>query len=246
MTTTPFISVRGLEKAFGGKPILRGIDLDIGPGETMVVLGGSGEGKSVMLRHLNGLLRPDRGEIAVNGERLAGLSEDAFGAIRLKVAMVFQGGALFDSLNVYQNIAYPLREHTTMSAARMRERVGELLAMLELSGIERLYPAQLSGGMRKRVALARAIALEPRAVLYDEPTTGLDPITTHKISMLIRSLQDRLGFTSVVVTHDIKSALLVGDRFALLENGRVCFIGTAAEARASNDSLMRQFIGAGL
>src|SRR5262249_48135581 len=160
---------------------------------------------------LNGLLRPDRGEIVVNGERLAGLSEDAFGAIRLKVAMVFQGGALFDSLNVYQNIAYPLREHTTMNAARMHERVGELLAMVELSGIERLYPAQLSGGMRKRVALARAIALEPQAVLYDEPTTGLDPITTHKISMLIRSLQDRLGFTSVVVTHDIKSALLVGD-----------------------------------
>jgi phospholipid/cholesterol/gamma-HCH transport system ATP-binding protein len=246
MTTTPFISVRGLEKAFGGKPILRGIDLDIGPGETMVVLGGSGEGKSVMLRHLNGLLRPDRGEIVVNGERLAGLSEDAFGAIRLKVAMVFQGGALFDSLNVYQNIAYPLREHTTMSAARMCERVGELLAMVELSGIERLYPAQLSGGMRKRVALARAIALEPRAVLYDEPTTGLDPITTHKISMLIRSLQDRLGFTSVVVTHDIKSALLVGDRFALLDNGRVRFIGTAAEAGASSDNLMRQFIGAGL
>jgi phospholipid/cholesterol/gamma-HCH transport system ATP-binding protein len=246
MITTPFIWVRGLEKAFGGKPILRGIDLDIGRGETMVVLGGSGEGKSVMLRHLNGLLRPDRGEIVVNGERLAGLSEDAFGAIRLKVAMVFQGGALFDSLNVYQNIAYPLREHTTMSAARMRERVGELLAMVELSGIERLYPAQLSGGMRKRVALARAIALEPRAVLYDEPTTGLDPITTHKISMLIRSLQDRLGFTSVVVTHDIKSALLVGDRFALLDNGRVRFIGTAAEARASSDNLMRQFIGAGL
>jgi phospholipid/cholesterol/gamma-HCH transport system ATP-binding protein len=246
MTTTPFISVRGLEKAFGGKPILRGIDLDIGPGETMVVLGGSGEGKSVMLRHLNGLLRPDRGEIVVDGKRLAGLREDAFGAIRLKVAMVFQGGALFDSLNVYQNIAYPLREHTTMSAARMRERVGELLAMVELSGIERLYPAQLSGGMRKRVALARAIALEPRAVLYDEPTTGLDPITTHKISMLIRSLQDRLGFTSVVVTHDIKSALLVGDRFALLDNGRVRFIGTAAEARASSDNLMRQFIGAGL
>jgi phospholipid/cholesterol/gamma-HCH transport system ATP-binding protein len=133
-----------------------------------------------------------------------------------------------------------------MNAARMRERVGELLAMVQLSGIERLYPAQLSGGMRKRVALARAIALEPRAVLYDEPTTGLDPITTHKISMLIRSLQDRLGFTSVVVTHDIKSALLVGDRFVLLDNGRVRFIGTAAEARASSDNLMRQFIGAGV
>jgi phospholipid/cholesterol/gamma-HCH transport system ATP-binding protein len=246
MATTPFISVRGLEKALGGKPILRGIDLDIRAGETMVVLGGSGEGKSVMLRHLNGLLRPDRGEVVVDGERLNDLGEDELGEVRLEVAMVFQGGALFDSLTVYQNVAYPLREHTKMSEPQMRERVGELLAMVELNGIERLYPAELSGGMRKRVALARAIALQPRAVLYDEPTTGLDPITTHKISALIRSLQDRLGFTSVVVTHDIKSALMVGDRFALLDKGRIRFTGTVAEARASSDALMREFIGAGL
>jgi phospholipid/cholesterol/gamma-HCH transport system ATP-binding protein len=246
MMTTPFISVRGLEKAFGGKPILRGIDLDIRAGETMVVLGGSGEGKSVMLRHLNGLLRPDRGEVIVDGKHLNGLGEDALGAIRLKVAMVFQGGALFDSLNVYQNVTYPLREHTRMSEPQMRERVNELLAMVELSGIEHLYPSELSGGMRKRVALARAIALEPSAVLYDEPTTGLDPITTHKISALIRSLQDRLGLTSVVVTHDVKSALMIGDRFVLLDNGRIRFIGTALEARTSSDELMREFIGAGL
>jgi phospholipid/cholesterol/gamma-HCH transport system ATP-binding protein len=245
MMTTPFISVRGLEKAFGGKPILRGIDLDIRAGETMVVLGGSGEGKSVMLRHLNGLLRPDRGEVIVDGKHLNGLGEDALGAIRLKVAMVFQGGALFDSLNVYQNVTYPLREHTRMSEPQMRERVNELLAMVELSGIEHLYPSELSGGMRKRVALARAIALEPSAVLYDEPTTGLDPITTHKISVLIRSLQDRLGLTSVVVTHDVKSALMIGDRFVLLDNGRIRFIGTALEARTSSDELMREFIGAG-
>jgi phospholipid/cholesterol/gamma-HCH transport system ATP-binding protein len=246
MTTTPFISVRGLEKAFSSKPILRGIDLDIRAGETMVVLGGSGEGKSVMLRHLNGLLRPDHGEVVVDGKQLNGLGEDALGAIRLKVAMVFQGGALFDSLNVYQNVAYPLREHTKMGEPQMRERVGELLAMVELSGIEHLYPSELSGGMRKRVALARAIALEPRAVLYDEPTTGLDPITTHKISALIRSLQNRLGLTSVVVTHDIKSALMVGDRIVLLDNGRIRFIGTALEARTSSDELMREFIGTGL
>jgi phospholipid/cholesterol/gamma-HCH transport system ATP-binding protein len=246
MATPPFISVRGLKKAFGGKPILRGIDLDIRAGETMVVLGGSGEGKSVMLRHLNGLLRPDRGEVVVDGEHLNRLSEDAFGPVRLKVAMVFQGSALFDSLNVYQNVSYPIREHTKMNEREMRGRVAELLAMVELSGTERLYPAELSGGMRKRVALARAIALQPRAVLYDEPTTGLDPITTHKISALIRSLQDRLGFTSVVVTHDLKSAFMVGDRFALLDNGRVRFIGTADEARTSRDELMRQFIDAGL
>ncbi|MBV8452176.1 MAG: ABC transporter ATP-binding protein [Deltaproteobacteria bacterium] len=244
--TPSFISVRGLEKAFGGKAILRGIDLDIRAGETMVVLGGSGEGKSVMLRHMNGLLRPDRGEVVVDGEHLNSLSEDAFGAIRLKVAMVFQGGALFDSLDVYQNVSYPLREHTKMNEREIRERVAGLLAMVELSDTERLYPAELSGGMRKRVALARAIALQPRAVLYDEPTTGLDPITTHKISALIRSLRDRLGLTSVVVTHDLKSAFMVGDRFALLDNGRVRFIGTASEARTSRDELMREFIGAGL
>jgi phospholipid/cholesterol/gamma-HCH transport system ATP-binding protein len=149
----------------GGKPILRGIDLDIRAGETMVLLGGSGEGKSVMLRHLNGLLRPDRGEVVVDGVDLTSLREDAFRPIRLKVAMVFQGGALFDSLNVYQNIAYPLREHTTMSETRMCERVSELLAMVELSGIERLYPAELSGGMRKRVALARDRARTTRGTL---------------------------------------------------------------------------------
>jgi phospholipid/cholesterol/gamma-HCH transport system ATP-binding protein len=246
MGTSPFISVRGLEKTFGKKPVLRGIDLDISAGETMVVLGGSGEGKSVMLRHLNGLLRPDRGEVVVDGESLNGLDEDALGAIRLKVAMVFQGGALFDSLNVYQNVSYPLREHTKMSEPEMGERVAELLGMVELKGTERLYPAELSGGMRKRVALARTIALQPRAVLYDEPTTGLDPITTHKISALIRSLHDRLRITSVVVTHDLKSAFMVGDRFALLDNGRVRFIGTATEACASRDELLREFIGAGL
>ena len=225
---------------------MRGIDLDVRAGETMVVLGGSGEGKSVLLRHLNGLLRPDRGEVVVDDESLKGLSEDALGAIRLKVAMVFQGGALFDSLDVYQNVSYPLREHTNMIEPEIHERVAHLLAMVELSDTERLYPAELSGGMRKRVALARAIALQPRAVLYDEPTTGLDPITTHKISSLIRSLQEKLGFTSVVVTHDIKSAFMVGDRFALLDNGRVRFIGSADEARSSRDDLMRAFIGAGL
>jgi phospholipid/cholesterol/gamma-HCH transport system ATP-binding protein len=246
MPASPFIYLRGLEKALGGKPILRGIDLGVWPGETMVLLGGSGEGKSVTLRHLNGLLRPDRGEVVVDGEQLTALGEDALDAIRLKVAMVFQGGALFDSLTVYQNVAYPLREHTKLSEPEMRDRVSELLAMVELSAIERLYPAELSGGMRKRVALARAIALEPRAVLYDEPTTGLDPITTHKISALIRSLQNRLGLTFVVVTHDIKSALVVGDRLALLDNGRIRFTGTVAEARASSDELMREFIAAGL
>jgi phospholipid/cholesterol/gamma-HCH transport system ATP-binding protein len=246
MMRSPFIHVRGLEKSLGGKSILRGIDLDVHTGETMVVLGGSGQGKSVMLRHLNGLLRPDRGEVVIDGERLTDLSEDQFGSIRLKIAMVFQGGALFDSLNVYQNVAYPLEEHTMMGEVDIQDRVREVLAMVELKDVENLYPEELSGGMRKRVALARAIALEPRAVLYDEPTTGLDPITSHKVSVLIRSLQERLGLTSVVVTHDIRSALTVGDRFALLDNGRVHFTGTAVETRRSRDELVHEFIRAGL
>jgi phospholipid/cholesterol/gamma-HCH transport system ATP-binding protein len=241
-----FISVRGLEKSFNGKRVLRGIDLAVREGETLVVLGGSGEGKSVILRHLNGLLRPDRGEVTVAGRKLNDMSEDALGEIRLKVAMVFQWGALFDSLTVAENIAYPLREHSNMSDGEVRDRVAETLAMVELSDTEQLHPAELSGGMRKRVALARAIALEPQGVLYDEPTTGLDPITTQKIGVLIRRLQQRLGFTSVVVTHDLRTAFVVGDRFALLDDGRIRFSGTADEVRTTDDELMREFLKAAM
>jgi phospholipid/cholesterol/gamma-HCH transport system ATP-binding protein len=242
MMGRPYIVVRGLEKSFTGKPVLRGVDLEVNEGETLVVLGGSGEGKSVILRHLNGLLRPDRGEVIIAGHRLNDLSEDDLGEIRLNVAMVFQSGALFDSLTVYENISYPLREHRSMNEAEMQSRVAQLLAMVELRNTERLYPSELSGGMRKRVALARAIAIEPKAVLYDEPTTGLDPITTDKINQLIRNLQQRLGFTSVVVTHDLKSAFVVGNRFALLDQGRIRFTGSAAEVRATSDELMREFL----
>lgn len=240
----PFISVRGLYKSFNGKPVLQGVDFDVGEGETLVVLGGSGEGKSVILRHLNGLVAPDRGEVWVDGRSLKGLEEDELFDVRRKVAMVFQLGALFDSQTVYGNISYPLRDHTALSERQIAERVTELLAMVDLKGTERLYPAELSGGMKKRVALARAIALEPRAVLYDEPTTGLDPIVTVHINQLIRNLQQRLGFTSVVVTHDLRSAFMVGDRFALLDHGRIRFSGNAEEVRATRDELMREFLKA--
>ena len=240
----PFISVRGLCKSFNGKPVLQGVDFDVRAGETLVVLGGSGEGKSVILRHLNGLVEPDRGEVWVDGRSLKGLDEDQLFDVRKKVGMVFQLGALFDSQTVYGNISYPLREHGALSEKQMGERVAELLAMVDLKGTERLYPAELSGGMKKRVALARAIALEPRAVLYDEPTTGLDPIVTLHINLLIRNLQQRLGFTSVVVTHDLKSAFMVGDRFALLDHGRIRFSGTADEVRSTRDELMREFLKA--
>jgi phospholipid/cholesterol/gamma-HCH transport system ATP-binding protein len=242
----PFISVRGLHKSFNGKTVLQGVDLDVHEGETLVVLGGSGQGKSVILRHLNGLVAPDAGEVRIGGRLLSGLSEDQLYEIRKQVAMVFQLGALFDSLTVYGNISYPLREHANLREAQVRARVAELLEMVDLSGTERLYPAELSGGMKKRVALARAIALQPRAVLYDEPTTGLDPIVTMRINELIRSLQRRLGLASVVVTHDLKSAFAVGDRFALLEDGRIRFNGTVEEARNTRDELMGQFLKAAL
>jgi phospholipid/cholesterol/gamma-HCH transport system ATP-binding protein len=198
----------------------------------------------VILRHLNGLVEPDRGEVWVDGQSLKGLDEDQLFDVRKKVGMVFQLGALFDSQTVYGNISYPLREHSALSERQMGERVAELLAMVDLKGTEQLYPAELSGGMKKRVALARAIALEPRGVLYDEPTTGLDPIVTLHINLLIRNLQQRLGFTSVVVTHDLKSAFMVGDRFALLDHGRIRFSGTADEVRSTRDELMREFLKA--
>ncbi len=241
-TRRPFFSIRELRKSFNGKVVLAGIDLDVLEGETVVVLGASGAGKTVLLRHLNGLLRPDAGEVFVQGIPLSGLSEDEMAPVRKRIGIVFQMGGLFDSLTVFENVAYPLREHTTMQESRIAARVKELLAMVELEGAERLLPAELSGGMRKRVALARALALEPQAVLYDEPTTGLDPLVTHKINLLIRGLQKRLGFTSVVVTHDLKSAFVVGDRFALLDQGKVRFVGTEEEVRRSDDELVREFV----
>lgn len=239
----PFISLRAVEKSFGEKEVLRGVNLEVFEGETVVVLGGSGEGKSVLLRHINGLERPERGEVWVDGKRLNDLSEDDLFPLRREVAMVFQLGALFDSLTVYENVSYPIREHGERDEARIRRRVSEVLDMVELRGdVGRLYPAELSGGMKKRVALARALALEPKAVLYDEPTTGLDPLVTHKINEMIRGLQHRLGFTSVVVTHDLKSAFMVGDRFALLDKGRIRFSGTQEQVRSTSDELMREFV----
>ncbi|HVN63243.1 MAG TPA: ATP-binding cassette domain-containing protein [Candidatus Binataceae bacterium] len=242
----PFIQVRGLEKSYGRQDVLRGVDLDVMQGETVVVLGGSGEGKSVLLRHLNGLERPDKGEVFVAGQSLKELSEDEMGPIRKQIGMVFQGGALFDSLTVFENVSYPLREHRMGDEAAIARRVTELLTMVGLTNVEPLFPAELSGGMKKRVALARAMALSPKAILWDEPTTGLDPIVTRKINLMIRGLQHQLGFTSVVVTHDLRSAFMVGDRFALLDKGKIRFSGAAAEVRSARDELMREFVEAAL
>ena len=241
-----FLRFLDVHKAFGAKRVLRGVNLDVGRGETVVVLGGSGSGKSVLLRHAIGLHRPDSGEVWVDGQRIDAFEEQELIETRKKVGMLFQAGALFDSMTVEQNVAYALREHTDWKPGRIGARVREVLGFVDLEEeVESLMPSDLSGGMRKRVALARAIALAPRAVLYDEPTTGLDPITANAINQLIRSLQQRLGISSIVVTHDIHSAFTVGDRIAFLHEGRIAFDGSVAEARESDQPLLRNFLEGG-
>ena len=244
MSATPYIRCRGLEKSFGTKPVLRGLTLDVLAGETLVVRGGSGSGKSVLLKHMNGLMRPDAGTVEVDGTSLGALDEDGLVPVRRNVAMLFQQGALFDSLTIAENIAYPLIEHRTVPPDEIPERIRAALAMVGLERTEHLLPAELSGGMRKRAALARALVLEPRALLYDEPTTGLDPVVGAKINHLIRDLQRGLGVTSVVVTHDLASAFFVADRIAFLHEGRIRFTGAPDEARASEDPFLHEFLHA--
>jgi len=241
----PFIRFDDVHKAFGDKQVLQGITFDIRRGETMVVLGGSGSGKSVLIRHIIGLHRPDRGHVVVDGEDIVDYDEDRLFAVRKKIAMLFQGGALFDSMNVLENLAYGLREHTDLPDITIRARVRDKLALVGLEDIEEQMPAELSGGMKKRVALARSIAMDPQCILYDEPTTGLDPVTANTINELIRSMQARLQVTSVVVTHDIASAFFVGDRIAYLYEGRMHFVGTIEEARASREPQLRYFLSGG-
>ena len=238
------IRCQGVTKTFRDKPVLRGVDLEVTSGETLVLLGGSGSGKSVLLKHLNGLLRPDDGSVEVQGTRLETLDEDALVPVRRQVSMLFQQGALFDSLSVGENVAFPLREHRMLPPEKIPARVAEALAMVGLEKTERLMPSELSGGMRKRAALARALVLEPRVLLYDEPTTGLDPVVAAKINHLIRDLQKQLGLTSVVVTHDLASAFYVADRLAFLYEGRIRFVGTPAEARAATDAPLYEFLNA--
>ena len=236
------IRIRGLSKRLGKKRVLEGLDLDVPTGCTMVILGRSGSGKSVLLKHIIGLMRPDAGTIEVDGEEITHMREPELNAVRRRFGMLFQGAALFDSLTVGENVALPMREHTQLTDAEIRHRVAERLELVGLQGVEEMKPASLSGGMKKRVGLARAISIDPAYILYDEPTTGLDPIMSDVINRLIRSLQSRMGVTSVAVTHDLRSAFHVGDRIALLHEGRVHWTGTADEARKTGDELVRQFI----
>jgi phospholipid/cholesterol/gamma-HCH transport system ATP-binding protein len=240
---TSFIVYRNLHKQFGENEVLRGVSLEVLRGETLVILGGSGSGKSVLLKHTIGLMVPDRGRVMVDGMDLTGLAEEELMPVRKKVGMLFQGSALFDSMDVFDNVAYALREHTDLSEEQIASRVREKLALVELDeSVQPRLPSDLSGGMRKRVALARAIALEPEGILYDEPTTGLDPITARAINTLIRNLQRTLKVTSVVVTHDIASAFMVGDRIAFLYEGEMSFVGTIAEARRSSNARLQAFL----
>jgi phospholipid/cholesterol/gamma-HCH transport system ATP-binding protein len=236
------IRIRGLRKRLGNKQVLDGVDLDIGAGETVVVMGRSGTGKSVLLKHIIGLMVPDEGTIEIEGENIVGMRERELDAVRRHFGMLFQGAALFDSLTVGENVGVGLREHQRLDDAEVRLRVAQRLEWVGLSGVEQMKPASLSGGMRKRVGLARAIAMDPQYILYDEPTTGLDPIMADAIDQLIRSMQKRLGVTSVVVTHDMVSAYKVADRIAMLHDGRIVFTGTAEETRTTSNPMVQQFV----
>lgn len=241
---TPLISFRGVCKAFGPKVVYRGLDLDVYRGEVITIVGGSGVGKSVMLKMLIGLLPPDRGSIVFDGLELTGMTEDQLSRVRQRIAMLFQSGALFDSLNVGENVAYGLEEHfrQKLSKSEIRDRVAWALGLVGLPGVEEMRPADLSGGMRKRVGLARAIAVQPEVVLYDEPTTGLDPINTARVNHMILGLQEKFHFTSVVVTHDMKSAFTVSDRMAMVHSGVIICQGPVDEFRASTDPRVSDFI----
>lgn len=241
-SSAAIFEVRDLRKSYGARAVLSGLDFAVARGECLVILGRSGSGKSVTLRLLVGLDPPDSGSIRYDGRELVGLAEKDLLPIRRRVAMLFQSGALFDSMNVFDNLAFPLREHRTADEPEIARRVAELLDLVRLPGIEMKLPSDLSGGMKKRVALARALALEPETLLFDEPTTGLDPMTGASIARLIRETRARLKTTVVVVTHDLALARSVADRIAFLDQGRFRFQGTLAEAAASTDPLLAAFL----
>jgi phospholipid/cholesterol/gamma-HCH transport system ATP-binding protein len=236
------IEVRGLAKNIGDQEILRGVDLTVAKGETLAIIGRSGGGKSVLLKHLIGLMIPDAGEIWIDGEKIIGKTERQLAAIRRKIGILFQGGALFDSMTVEQNIAFPLEEAGERDREKIAEKVREILEVIELEGEQEKMPVNLSGGMKKRVGLARSIIRRPSCVLYDEPTSGLDPVVSDSINRLIRRLQKRFGVTSIVVTHDMKSAFHIADHIAYLHEGRIYFYGTPQELEVSDDPLIQDFM----
>jgi phospholipid/cholesterol/gamma-HCH transport system ATP-binding protein len=239
------IRVRGLNKTFGPQHVLRGVDLDIERGRTNIIIGGSGQGKSVLMKHLMGLLHPDSGQIWVDGVDVVPFSDAEMGKLRRKFGMVFQYAALFDSMNVVENIAFPLIERYRLSRDQIMERVRELLKRLDLAnvdGIEKKIPPELSGGQRKRVGLARALIDRPEILLYDEPTTGLDPVATKNVDEMIRQTADDFGVTSVVISHDMASTFRIGDRISMLHQGKIIVSGTPEVVLVSREPALREFV----
>jgi phospholipid/cholesterol/gamma-HCH transport system ATP-binding protein len=236
------IKVEALTKSFRGQPVLRGVDLEVPDGSITVIIGRSGGGKSVLLKHLLGLLRPDAGRVLVDGVDLTQLHGRALDQVRERYGVVFQGGALFDSLTCAENVAFPLQEKTRLARAEIAERVATGLARVGLADVGRKYPAEVSGGMRKRVAIARALATEPAIVFFDEPTTGLDPILVNTIHGLILDLHRRLRFTAVMVSHEIPEIFHLADSVAMLHEGRIVEVGPAAAIQASANPIVQQFI----
>ncbi|HMS01593.1 MAG TPA: ABC transporter ATP-binding protein [Gemmatimonadaceae bacterium] len=236
------IQLKDVYKAFGPKKVLQGFSLDVKEGETMVIIGYSGTGKSVAIKHIVGLLDPDAGEVWVDNVRVDTLPRRELVQLRSKIGYVFQFAALFDSLSVGENVAMGLRKQGTLSDAEIAARVEESLRIVDLDDVAHRFPAELSGGMRKRVGIARAVALRPKYILYDEPTTGLDPVTSAVIDELMVRMRDQLGVTGIVITHDMRSAYRVGTRIAMLYEGRVRWVGTVDEIQHTDDPIVRQFI----
>jgi phospholipid/cholesterol/gamma-HCH transport system ATP-binding protein len=235
--------VRGLRKAFGPNLVLDGLDLDIFAGEVITIIGESGSGKSILLKMMMGLVEPDAGTIRFDGEEVTGQTEQEWVATRQRIGMLFQESALFDSLDVFENVGYALREQTSMTEDEIAKRVAETLSLVALPGIEQMAPSDLSGGMRKRVALARAVAVQPEIVFYDEPAEGLDPINVTRVNRLVLGLQESLHVTSVVVTHNLKAAFAISDRLALIHDGQIAATGAPQTFLDSDDPIVREFIG---
>lgn len=236
------IEISKLKKSFRGVPVLQGVDLSIADSERIVIIGGSGCGKSVLLRHIAGLLKPDAGSLRIDGRDIVPLPEREMNPLRQSIGVLFQGAALFDSLDVFHNVAFSLIEHRVASPKEIRERVAEVLAVVGMDGQEKKKPSELSGGMRKRIGLARAIIGKPRIMLYDEPTTGLDPQMADSINRLILKMSDSFHVTSIVVTHDMTSAYMVGERIAMLHQGKILVSGTPREIQESPNPVVQNFI----
>lgn len=243
MNEDSIIELKGIHKSFNSKNVHSGVTLTIKRGENMTILGGSGSGKSVLLKEITGLIKVDKGEVIIEGENIVPMDEEELTHVRKKIGMLFQGAALFDSLTVAENIAYPIREHFKHREDEIREIVAKNLELVGLPGIEDKLPSDLSGGMKKRVGLARAMAMEPKILLYDEPTTGLDPPNISRINHLIRDMQQRFDITGIIITHDIvTSAFEVSDRIAFLYQGKIIFVGTVEEAKNSDIGVLSDFI----